>query len=92
MWRWLGKAAQALRAPTLIVIGGVPGDGKSTVARRLAADLGLPLLWSDHIGQIGRASRGVRAQAALDAYWAPTRLSSASVKSSRHRACWWCLI
>jgi AAA domain len=60
---------QPPRTPTVIVIGGVPGAGKSSAARRLAADLSLPFLSPDTVGQTLRASRGIRARDAVDAYW-----------------------
>jgi predicted kinase len=36
-----------LDAPPLVVISGAPGSGKTTLARRLSLDLGLPLLEKD---------------------------------------------
>ncbi len=56
-------------SPTVIVIGGVPGAGKSTAARRLATDLRLPFLSTDTVGQTVQASHGIRARDAVDAYW-----------------------
>jgi predicted kinase len=52
-----------------VVIGGVPGAGKSTVATRLAADLGVPCLSTDSVGDTVRTSRGIRAGDAIDATW-----------------------
>jgi uncharacterized protein len=43
-------------APALIAIGGLPGAGKSTVARRLSEHRGIPLLASDLIGSTLRRS------------------------------------
>lgn len=43
-------------APALIAIGGLPGAGKSTVARRLSEQRGIPLLASDVIGSTLRHS------------------------------------
>jgi len=60
---------QPPRPTTVIAIGGAPGAGKSTVARRLAADLGVPILSSDAIGEIIRTSRGLHARDAVDATW-----------------------
>jgi predicted kinase len=37
-------------APALIAIGGLPGSGKTTVARRLSTRLGIPCLSSDVAG------------------------------------------
>jgi predicted kinase len=39
----------APRAPLLIVVTGAPGSGKTTVARPLAAQLGLPLFTKDDV-------------------------------------------
>lgn len=38
-----------MRKPVLIIVNGLPGTGKSTLARRLAADLQLPLFSRDSI-------------------------------------------
>jgi predicted kinase len=57
-----------LRPPALIVIGGFAGTGKSTLSRRLAADLRLPRLGSDSIGRTIRASRALAGHD-VDAYW-----------------------
>jgi predicted kinase len=54
--------------PTLIVVGGYPGSGKTSVARRLAADLRLPRLSSDAIGETIRASPAIMG-ANLNATW-----------------------
>jgi predicted kinase len=54
--------------PTLIVVGGYPGSGKTSVARRLAADLQLPRLSSDAIGETIRGSPAI-AGANLNAIW-----------------------
>ncbi|MGW0354266.1 bifunctional aminoglycoside phosphotransferase/ATP-binding protein [Nocardia nova] len=45
-------AAGAVR---LVLVGGLPGTGKSTIARRLAAATGAILLSSDHIRAVARA-------------------------------------
>ena len=60
---------QPVQTPTVIVIGGVPGAGKSTVVRRLATDLRLPFLATDVVGHTVQASPGIRARDAVDAYW-----------------------
>ena len=36
-------------APTLLIVSGAPGSGKTTLARRLAADLHLPLISRDQL-------------------------------------------
>jgi predicted kinase len=56
-------------SPTVIAIGGLPGAGKSTAARRLATDLRLPFLSADTVGQTVQASPGIRARDAVDACW-----------------------
>ncbi|GAB3400096.1 P-loop nucleotide/nucleoside kinase family protein [Flindersiella endophytica] len=43
-------------APALIAIGGLPGAGKTTAARRLSAHRGMPQLSSDFIGSTLRRS------------------------------------
>jgi len=36
-------------APMLVIVAGAPASGKSTLARRLAADLGMPMLSRDEL-------------------------------------------
>ena len=60
----------ASRPPALIVIGGFPGTGKTTVSRRLASDLQLPCLAPDAIGGAVRGSLGEKA-----ALVEPTRIA-----------------
>lgn len=43
--------------PRLIAIGGYPGAGKSTAARRLARELHIPRLGSDYLGRTIRKAR-----------------------------------
>src|SRR5215469_9630669 len=38
-----------MKKPTLILVNGLPGTGKTTLARRLAADVALPLFSRDGI-------------------------------------------
>jgi adenylate kinase family enzyme len=38
------------RAPGLVIVSGAPGGGKTTLARRLSLDVGLPLLSCDFAG------------------------------------------
>ena len=53
---------------TLIVIGGPPGSGKTTAARRLSSELGTPLLGSDVVGRIIRSSEILPPEHREDAY------------------------
>jgi predicted kinase len=56
------------RPPALIVIGGFAGTGKSTLSRRLAAELRMPRLGSDSIGRTIRASKALDGHD-VNAYW-----------------------
>lgn len=56
------------RQPRLIVVGCYPGSGKTSIAGRLAADLRLPRLSSDMIGETVRASRAI-AGTGVNAIW-----------------------
>jgi len=55
-------------APFLIVFGGAPGTGKTTVSRRLAADRRLPRLGADAIGRTIRTSQALT-DPTIDAQW-----------------------
>jgi predicted kinase len=57
-----------MASPRLIVIGGYPGSGKTSVASRLAADLRLPRLSSDAIGDTIRASHAI-VDTGVNAIW-----------------------
>jgi predicted kinase len=54
--------------PHLIVVGGYPGSGKTSIARRLATELHTPWLSSDMIGQTITASSG-RLSHPINATW-----------------------
>jgi predicted kinase len=47
------------RQPSLIVVGGYAGTGKTTLSKRLAAGLGLPRLGSDDLGQSIKRSKAL---------------------------------
>jgi len=61
---------QALRsrAPALIAIGGFPGAGKTTQAKRLAFELHIPRLSADMLGQIIRRSDALK-NTSVNAHW-----------------------
>ena len=50
--------------PVLLVLGGFAGTGKTTISRRLAADLGIPRLGSDDLRRTIDESRGIENTAA----------------------------
>jgi predicted kinase len=54
--------------PFLIVFGGAPGAGKTTISRRLAADRRLPRLGADTIGRTIRSSQALT-DPTIDAQW-----------------------
>ncbi len=59
----------AQRSPAFVIaLGGFPGTGKTTVARRLAAELGVPRLEADTLGRTIRASQALIKHTA-DAQW-----------------------
>ncbi len=58
----------ATQRPALIVLGGFPGSGKTTMTRRLARDWRLPRLASDTIGRTISASEALRGSD-INAYW-----------------------
>ena len=51
---------QTPHPPLLIIIGGFAGTGKSTVSRRLSAELRIPRLGSDTLGRTIKDSAGIR--------------------------------
>ena len=54
--------------PALIVLGGAPGAGKTTIAKRLSATWHVSRLSSDTLGQIIARSQALK-QTNVDAYW-----------------------
>ena len=46
--------------PGLIVVGGFAGTGKTSVSRRLSAELCIPRLGSDTIGRTIKGSAGIQ--------------------------------
>jgi predicted kinase len=61
-------ALDSSSAPFLLVLGGAPGAGKTTLSRRLAADYRLPRLGADAIGRTIRSSQALT-DPAIDAQW-----------------------
>lgn len=58
--------------PVLILVGGAPGSGKTVLARRLAADLTLPLWTKDFVKETLSDGLGVRGLEASKALGRPT--------------------
>lgn len=54
--------------PAVIVLGGFPGSGKTTMTRRFACDWHLPRLASDTLGRTISASEALRGSD-INAYW-----------------------
>lgn len=48
------------RRPSLIVLGGFAGTGKTTLSRRLSVELCLPRLGADTIGRTIRGSEAIK--------------------------------
>ena len=69
---------ESTRAPLLLVVSGKPATGKTTLARRLAADLGLPLIAKDGVKETLFDSLGVG-----DRSWS-RRLGAASMALLAH--------
>jgi predicted kinase len=64
----MNNEARTDNTPFLIVFGGAPGAGKTTLSRRLAADRRLPRLGADAIGRTIRTSRALT-DPTIDAQW-----------------------
>src|SRR4051812_48857307 len=56
------------RRPCLIVVGGFAGTGKTTLSRRLSADLRCPRLGADTIGRTISGSEAIKGRD-LDTQW-----------------------
>lgn len=69
-------------APRLIVLGGLPGTGKTTVARLVVAKLDAVLLRMDEIEQAIRAATG-RSEVGIDGYMKAYALAEDQLRAGR---------
>jgi uncharacterized protein len=64
----LGALEERCRRPCLVLIGGLPGTGKSTLARALAHDAGFTVIRSDQVRKELAHAGGMAAKEAVERY------------------------
>jgi uncharacterized protein len=64
----LGSLEERCRRPCLVLVGGLPGTGKSTIAQALAHHAGFAVIRSDQIRKELAHASGIAARHAVDGY------------------------
>src|SRR5205823_8142928 len=84
-WRLaLGTLEDPLRRPALVLVGGLPGTGKSTLARGLAREANFNVIRSDEIRkELAGVPVTEKAEGIYTGYWTHQTYSECWVRASR---------
>jgi predicted kinase len=76
-------SAPTLGGPLLLVFGGLPGTGKTTVARKVASDCGATYLRIDEIEQAIRSANGISGDVGVVGYTIAYAMAEANLRLGR---------